>query len=142
MFALTRSSSRGLQPLTTVAKNGFNGHSRSFVSVANRVHRVTMFKMPKAEDQKKFLEQCRKMAVDNQRNGTPYILSMVAGPVEEGLRTEGYTFVNKTEFASMDDMKYYESECPAHGEVKKVLGEITIDGMMTVFFKPQATGGT
>lgn len=67
---------------------------------------------------------------------------MVAGPVEEGLRTEGYTFVNKTEFASMDDMKYYESECPAHGEVKKVLGEITIDGMMTVVFKPQATGGT
>lgn len=67
---------------------------------------------------------------------------MVAGPVEEGPRTEGYTFVNKTEFASMEDMKYYESECPAHGEVKKVLGEITIDGMMTVFFKPQATGST
>ncbi|KFY14302.1 hypothetical protein V492_02706 [Pseudogymnoascus sp. VKM F-4246] len=105
MFTTTRSSSRGLQPLTTVAKNRLNGHSRSY-------------------------------------NGTPYILSMVAGPVEEGLRTEGYTFVNKTEFASMDDMKYYESECPAHGEVKKVLGEITIDGMMTVFFKPQATGGT
>lgn len=67
---------------------------------------------------------------------------MVAGPAEEGPRTKGYTFVNKTEFASMDDMRYYESECPAHGEVKKVLGEITIDGMMTVFFKPQATGGT
>lgn len=73
MFALTRSPPRGLQPLTTVAKNGFNGHSRSYVSVANRVHRVTMFKMPKAEDQKKFLEQCRKMAVDNQRvyNNSP-----------------------------------------------------------------------
>lgn len=66
---------------------------------------------------------------------------MVAGPAEEGPRTEGYTFVNKTEFASMEDMRYYESECPAHGDVKKVLGEITIDGMMTVFFKPQATGG-
>ena len=67
---------------------------------------------------------------------------MVAGPAEEGPRTNGYTFVNKTEFASMDDMRYYESECPAHGEVKKVLGEITIDDMMTVFFKPHATGGT
>ncbi|KAI0197922.1 hypothetical protein F4808DRAFT_437554 [Astrocystis sublimbata] len=141
MFALTRPS-RGLQPLATVAKNGLNVHSRSYVSVADRVHRVTMFKMPKAEDQKRFLEQCRKMAVDNQRNGRPYILSMVAGPAEEGPRTEGYTFVNKTEFASMDDMKYYEGECPAHAKVLKVLGEITIDGMMTVFFKPQATGGT
>ncbi|WZH40752.1 Stress-response A/B barrel domain-containing protein [Fusarium acuminatum] len=141
MFALKKSS-RGLQPLASVAKNGLNGHSRGYVSVADRVHRVTMFKMPKAEDQERFLEQCRKMAVDNQRNGTPYILSMVAGPVEDGPRTEGYTFVNKTEFANMEDMKYYETECPAHGEVKKVLGEITIDGMMTVFFKPQATGGS
>jgi hypothetical protein len=66
MFAL-RKSSRGLQPLASVAKNGLNGHSRGYVSVADRVHRVTMFKMPKAEDQERFLEQCRKMAVDNQR---------------------------------------------------------------------------
>ncbi|KAF4457980.1 stress responsive A B barrel domain [Fusarium albosuccineum] len=141
MFALA-GSRRGLRRLSPVAKDGFIGHSRSYVAVADRVHRVTMFKMPKAEDQERFLAQCRKMAVDNQRDGKPYILSMVAGPAEEGPRTEGYTFVNKTEFASMDDMRYYESDCPAHGEVKKVLGEITIDGMMTVFFKPQATGGT
>ena len=67
---------------------------------------------------------------------------MVAGPVEEGPLTKEYTYVNKTEFASMEDMRYYESECPAHAEVKKVLGEITIDGMLTVFYKPQATGGT
>ena len=31
----------------------------------------------------------------------------------------------------------HEDDCPAHGEAKKVLGEITIDGIMTVFFKPQ-----
>lgn len=66
---------------------------------------------------------------------------MVAGPAEEGPRTEGYTFVNKTEFANMEDMRFYESECPAHRDVLKVLGEIKIDGMLTVFFKPQATGG-
>ncbi|CAF3447400.1 unnamed protein product [Fusarium graminearum] len=137
MFAFKRSSCY-FQVSNKIVKNG---QIRGYISVADRVHRVTMFKMPKAEDQQRFLEQCRKMAADNQRNGSPYILSMVAGPAEDGPRTEGYTFVNKTEFASMEDMKYYETECPAHGEVKKVLGEITIDGMMTVFFKPQATGG-
>lgn len=66
MFAL-RKSSNGLKPLASVAKKGFNGYSRSYVSVAERVHRVTMFKMPKAEDQERFSEQCRKMAVNNQR---------------------------------------------------------------------------
>ncbi|KAI6780499.1 uncharacterized protein J7T54_000138 [Emericellopsis cladophorae] len=96
--------------------------------------------MPRAEDQQRFLKQCRKMAADNQRNGKPYILSMAAGPAEEGPRTQGYTFVSKTEFASMDDMKFYESECPAHGAVKGLLEELKVDGIMTVFFKPQVTG--
>ena len=66
MFAFTGSRC-GLGRLRTAAKDGFNGHSRSYVSVSDRVHRVTMFKMPKAEDQQRFLAQCRKMAADNQR---------------------------------------------------------------------------
>lgn len=39
-------------------------------------------------------------------------------------------------------MKFYETDCPAHGEVKNVLKEVELDGIMTVFFKAQATGGT
>ena len=66
MFTLTRSH-RGLQQLGTVAKHGLKVHSRSYVSVADRVHRVTMFKMPKTEDQQRFLAQCQKMAADNRR---------------------------------------------------------------------------
>lgn len=66
MLALTGSRC-GFRRLTTVAKDGFNGHSRSYIGVSDRVHRVTMFKMPKAEDQQRFLAQCRQMAVDNQR---------------------------------------------------------------------------
>ncbi|KAI6778615.1 stress responsive a b barrel protein [Emericellopsis cladophorae] len=45
-------------------------------------------------------------------NGKPYILTMVAGPAEEGPRFEGYTFVNKTEFASMDDMDVTRASVP------------------------------
>jgi hypothetical protein len=40
---------------------------------------------------------------------------MTVGPAEEDPRSQGYTLVSKTEFASMDDMKYYDNECPAHG---------------------------
>ena len=48
-------------------KNGSNGCRRSYVTIAERIHRVTMFKMPKAEDQQRFLKQARKMAATNQR---------------------------------------------------------------------------
>lgn len=39
--------------------------------MADRIHRVTMFKMPKEEDRQKMLEQYRKLAKDNQKVKTP-----------------------------------------------------------------------
>lgn len=35
--------------------------------MADRIHRVTMFKMPKEEDRQRMLEQYRKMGKDNQK---------------------------------------------------------------------------
>ena len=35
--------------------------------MADRIHRVTMFKMPKEEDRQRMLEQYRQMAKDNQK---------------------------------------------------------------------------
>jgi hypothetical protein len=66
---------------------------------------------------------------------------MVVGPAEADQRSQGYTLVSKTEFASLDDMKYYDDECPAHGEVKTLVRTLTVDGILTVYFKPQAIGG-
>lgn len=56
---------------------------------------------------------------------------------EEGYRNEGYTFVDETEFANLDDMKYNMDDCPAQGKAKKVLGETVITGIMSVFFNPE-----
>lgn len=67
---------------------------------------------------------------------------MAVGPTEDDPRRQGYTLVTKTEFGSIDDMKYYENDCPVHGAVKGVLKELTVDGIMTVFFKAQVTGGS
>lgn len=109
--------------------------------MAERVHRVTMFKMPKEDDRAKMLEQYKVMAAENKRDGKPYILSMTVGPAEEDPRSQGYTLVSKTEFASMDDMEYYDNECPAHGQIKALVPSLTVEGILTVYFKAAATGG-
>lgn len=63
---------------------------------------------------------------------------MVVGPAEADPRSQGYTLVSKTEFASMEDMKFYDDECPAHNELKGLVKTLGVDGIMTVYFKPGA----
>lgn len=75
------------------------------------------------------------------QEGKPYILSMAVGPAEADPRSQGYTVVSKTEFANMEDLKYYDDECSAHQELKVVAKTLEIGGIMTVYFKPQITGG-
>ncbi|CAM1502263.1 Fc.00g042470.m01.CDS01 [Cosmosporella sp. VM-42] len=110
--------------------------------MADRVHRITMFKMPKKEDQDKMLEQYKKLGTAQEKDGKPYILSMVVGPAEADPRSQGYTLVSKTEFASLEDMKYYDEDCRAHGELKSFIKEVTCEGILTVYFKPTEIGGT
>ncbi|KAF5675242.1 stress responsive A B barrel domain-containing protein [Fusarium heterosporum] len=110
--------------------------------MADRVHRVTMFKLPSKDDQTKLLDQYNKLNASQQRDGKPYILSMVVGAADEDARSQGYTFVSKTEFANHDDMKYYDEDCKAHQDLKDfVKSSLGVQGMMTVYFKPQAMGG-
>lgn len=67
---------------------------------------------------------------------------MVVGAADEDARSQGFTFVSKTEFASMDDMKYYDDGCQAHQALKDfVKGNLKPEGVMTVYFQPQAMGG-
>ncbi|KAK3939459.1 hypothetical protein QBC46DRAFT_387985 [Diplogelasinospora grovesii] len=84
-----------------------------------RIHRTTMFKIPNPEDQKRLLDAYQELARDQRKGGKPYILYMCAGPALEDVRSKGYTVVAKTEFATLDDMKYYDTECAAHAELKK-----------------------
>ncbi|CEJ93556.1 Putative Stress responsive A/B barrel domain-containing protein [[Torrubiella] hemipterigena] len=105
--------------------------------MASRIHRVTMFKLPKPADQVALLEQYKILSKNNEKDGKPYILSLVAGVAEEDARSQGYTVVAKSEFASMDDLKYYDNECKAHQALKATAKTLGMEGVMTVFFKPQ-----
>jgi hypothetical protein len=101
-----------------------------------------MFKLQGKENQDKLLDQYRKLAAEQSKDGKPYILSMLVGPTEEDPRRQGWTVVCKTEFASMDDMAYYDDGCTAHNDLRVFVKTLPVDDVMTVFFTAQAVGGT
>ncbi|KAJ2905983.1 Stress responsive A/B Barrel domain-containing protein [Zalerion maritima] len=105
--------------------------------MSGRIVRITMFKIPEVEKQQGLFEQYKILAKTQQKDGKPYILSMNAGPAMDDPRSQGVTVVSKTEFTSLDDMKYYEEECAAHKELKKFNQANQIAKPMTVYFAPQ-----
>ncbi len=63
------------------------------------------------------------------------------GPAIKDNRSKGYTFVSKTEFASLSDMHWYDTQCPAHNKVKCVVKELGLgpDEITTVYFQPSVS---
>lgn len=61
----------------------------------------------------------------------------------EDPRNQGFTVASKTEFASLDDMKFYDDHDEAHATLKAAAKGFGIQGgpagVMTVFFKADAT---
>ncbi|KAG5927028.1 hypothetical protein E4U42_002677 [Claviceps africana] len=109
--------------------------------MGDRVHRITLFKLPDQANQQKLIQAYKTLDQTNQKDGQPYILSLVAGPAEEDPRSQGYTVACKTEFASMDDMKYYDESCQAHQVLKNIVKGLGVEGILVVYFKPQVMGG-
>ncbi|TDZ21066.1 hypothetical protein Cob_v006107 [Colletotrichum orbiculare MAFF 240422] len=107
--------------------------------MADRIHRVTMFKISDEVQRQKLIEQYKLLGSSHKKDGKPYILSMVVGPGIDDPRSQGFTIVAKTEFASLEDMRYYDDECAAHGALKTFVKEnLTVGGVMSVYFKPEA----
>ncbi|KAJ3499270.1 hypothetical protein NLG97_g482 [Lecanicillium saksenae] len=109
--------------------------------MADHVHRITLFKLPKPEDVDTMIEQYKTLEATSQKDGKPYLLSVVIGKPEADPRAQGYTLAAKTEFASAEDMKYYDEECAAHQKLKGVAKTLQVEGILSVFFKPTLVGG-
>ncbi|WYZ39125.1 hypothetical protein EsH8_III_001039 [Colletotrichum jinshuiense] len=106
--------------------------------MAGRVHRVTMFKIADEAQKQSLIEQYKVLGDTQKKDGKPYILSMVVGPAIDDPRSQGFTLVAKTEFASLEDMRYYDDECAAHGALKVFVKEkLTVGGVMSVYFEPK-----
>ncbi|KAI1263895.1 stress responsive A/B barrel domain-containing protein [Xylariaceae sp. FL1019] len=112
--------------------------------MAGKVHRITMFKLPDPEAQQKLIEAYHQLAKDQQKDdGKPYILSMTTGKVMDDPRSQGWTVVNKAEFANLADMRYYDENCKAHGELKAKAKTYGISGgaqgVIAVYFEAAGT---
>lgn len=51
----------------------------------------------------------------------PYVTGK-AYKLYDDARSQGYTFVARTVFESLDDMRYYDEGCEAHAALKKQCG--------------------
>jgi hypothetical protein len=82
-----------------------------------------------------FEELCTNDA-DHSQGGKPYILALHAGPLIEDPRSNGFTFAAKSEFSSVEDMKYYDTECEAHKTLKANVKTLGVEGMMMIYYDP------
>jgi hypothetical protein len=124
------------------------------------IERITLFKIPKEEDRQRLLEQYKILSKTatkvNTRNsktrnscfnctqpsntapllpqdGKPYIVSAAVGLSYDDPRNKGYNVSVKTTFASLEDMKYYDTECEAHKALKAVAGPVKEDVLTTYY---------
>jgi hypothetical protein len=56
------------------------------------------------------------------QDSKPYIMTCVASRVynTSESRSEGYTVAVQSTFANKEDVEFYDKECPAHKELKKI----------------------
>ncbi|OLN98011.1 hypothetical protein CCHL11_06856 [Colletotrichum chlorophyti] len=104
--------------------------------MTERITRITLFKIPNEEDQKKILGLYQHMPQKALKDGKPYILSVKAGLAVPDQRAQGFTIAAVSSFASREDMDYYDNECVAHAELK-VIAKGSHQGFAMVFFKEQ-----
>lgn len=128
--------------------------------MGGKILRVTMFKIPEKENQLKLAENYKRLSTEAlkvcllpvvvkcwegncgliiNKDGKPYILSLQAGPTIEDSRSNGFTFVAKTEFASLEDMKYYDDEDQVHLLLKKTALQMNIQEIVILYAEPLVT---
>lgn len=109
------------------------------LSIMSYVRRITLFKIPSESDIEAVLKaydvlkqtnkkvmipipSLSRLLYEHYQDGKRYILSCDANRVynhsEE--RSQGYTVAVQSTFASKEDVDYYDKECEAHKELKKV----------------------
>ncbi|KAL8387457.1 hypothetical protein RB595_009890 [Gaeumannomyces hyphopodioides] len=95
----------------------------------SRIHRVTLFKLPNPEAQQKLLDAYETLGRKQSKDGKPYLLYLCAGvSTSPDMRAQGYTVAAQTEFASQEDVVFYDEQCAAHGELKKMATTLGLAG--------------
>ncbi|KAH8811632.1 hypothetical protein F5884DRAFT_749999 [Xylogone sp. PMI_703] len=98
--------------------------------------RVTMFKIAKKEDREKLASAYEVLKATQKKEGKPYIVNLQAGEAYDDTRSQGYTFIAKSEFKTKEDMDYYDTECEAHKVLKTKAKDLNVEGILTVYYHP------
>jgi hypothetical protein len=93
----------------------------------SRIMRITLFKLPDPAAVQEAIEKYSVLGQTALKDGKPYIQMAAANTPHEDPRSQGYTLVARTVFASKADMDYYDNECEAHEGIK-------------AFIKPKVAG--
>ncbi|PQE32837.1 hypothetical protein CJF32_00001308 [Rutstroemia sp. NJR-2017a WRK4] len=102
--------------------------------------RITMFKVPTSESREAMLKNYETLSKTAVKDGAPYITSLSCGTGIEDPRSQGYNLIAKTEFKTLEDMQYYDSECEAHKKFKmgiKELGNVKPAEVCCVYYEPK-----
>ncbi|KZL67169.1 stress responsive A/B barrel domain-containing protein [Colletotrichum tofieldiae] len=104
--------------------------------MTEQVTRITLFKIPDEENQKRILSLYQQMPQKALKGGKPYIVSVKAGLAVADQRAQGFTIAAVSTFASKEDMDYYDNGCATHQELKSI-AKGSHQGFAMVFFQDQ-----
>ncbi|RKL02386.1 hypothetical protein BFJ68_g11941 [Fusarium oxysporum] len=99
--------------------------------MSGQITRVTLFKIPKAEDQQHLVDLYKQMP---QKATKPYIVSVQAGKAKADQRSQGFTIVAISTFASQEDFNYYDTQCAAHLELRTFAKSVN-EGVAMIYFE-------
>ncbi|KAH9859492.1 hypothetical protein IAQ61_011273 [Plenodomus lingam] len=83
--------------------------------------RLTLFKLPDQSILDQAIEKYSTLTKDALKQNTPYIQSSSAHRLHDDARSQGYTLLARTVFASREDMDYFDKEDGAHGGLQAVI---------------------
>jgi hypothetical protein len=114
------------------------------------VTRVTLFKIPKEEDQQHLLDLYKQMpqkalkvsqsdnlsvpSLTSSKDEKSYIASVQAGKAKPDQRAQGFTVVAISTFDSQEDFNFYDTECKAHLELRTFAKSVN-EGVAMIYFE-------
>ncbi|KAF2400920.1 hypothetical protein EJ06DRAFT_521583 [Trichodelitschia bisporula] len=90
--------------------------------MSGKINRITLFKLPNSEDVETAIAAFTEMQSSSLKDGKPYILSLEVKKLHNDPRSQGYTLISKSSFASLEEMKFYDDHDEAHKKVKSIVG--------------------
>jgi len=86
-----------------------------------QIVRITLFKLPNPDVLDQALQKYSTLAQDALKDGKPYIHGASAIQLYPDPRSQGFTLLARTVFASKADMDFFDNEDGAHGGIKALI---------------------